>query len=110
MIEVTESVYWRLVKLLKEANDDSIEGLRIFVQGGGCSGFQYGFRFADAIEEGDEVYEDETTGVKVIVDPVSMQYLDGAVVDFVKTIEGEHFSIKNPNATSKCGCGSSFGA
>jgi len=109
MIEVTEAVYWRLMKLMEEESDDSIIGLRIFVQGGGCSGFQYGFKFADAMEDGDEVFEDDTTGIKVLVDPVSMAYLNGATVDYVKSVAGEQFTIKNPNATSKCGCGSSFG-
>ncbi len=110
MVEVTEAVYWRLMKLLEEEADESIVGLRIFIQGGGCSGFQYGFKFATEIEEGDEVYEHEETGIKVLVDPVSMAYLDGAEVDYVKSIQGEQFSIKNPNATTKCGCGSSFSA
>lgn len=110
MIEVKDAVYWRLMKLLEEENDETIVGLRIFVQGGGCSGFQYGFRFATEIEEGDEVFEHEETGIKVLVDPVSMAYLEGAIVDFVKSIEGEHFSIKNPNTTGTCGCGSSFTA
>lgn len=110
MIEVTDAVYWRLFKLLEAESDDSIVGLRIFIQGGGCSGFQYGFKFADAVDEGDEVYEHEETGIKVLVDPVSMAYLEGATVDYVTSIAGEQFTINNPNATTKCGCGSSFSA
>ncbi len=110
MIEVTDAVYWRLMKLMEEESDETIVGLRIFIQGGGCSGFQYGFKFANEIEDGDEVYEHEETGIKVLVDPVSMAYLEGATVDYVKSIQGEQFTINNPNATTKCGCGSSFSA
>src|SRR5687767_3078777 len=82
-------------------------GLRVFVQGGGCSGFQYGLM----IEEGSGGVGDQTidsNGIKLFVDPVSMSYLKGAEVDFVDTITGGGFTIKNPNATSTCGCGSSF--
>ena len=108
MIEITDAVYDKLKALIADEDDSSIVGLRIFVQGGGCSGFQYGFRFADEIEDGDAVFEQD--GVKVVVDPMSMMYLDGASIDYVKDITGEQFAIKNPNATTKCGCGNSFGA
>src|SRR5262249_31930878 len=82
-------------------------GLRIYVQGGGCSGFQYGM-VLDEVTDGDEVFE--TGGVKVIVDPMSMRYLEGAEVDYKEDLMGGGFAIKNPNATSTCGCGHSFQA
>jgi len=107
MIEVTEAVYDKLADLILEENDDRIVGLRVYVQGGGCSGFQYGFRFAEEIEEGDEIFE-SAEGIKILVDPMSMMYLDGSKIDYVKTIAGENFSIANPNSGTTCGCGSSF--
>ena len=80
-------------------------GLRIYVQGGGCSGFQYGMAL-DEVGEGDQTFE--LQGVKVIVDPMSMRYLDGAEVDYKEDLMGGGFAIKNPQAKSTCGCGSSF--
>lgn len=81
--------------------------LRVFVQGGGCSGFQYGLMIEEnGVGAGDQVYE--SNGVKLLVDPISVRYLGGAEVDFVDTITGGGFTIKNPNAKSTCGCGSSF--
>ena len=80
--------------------------LRVFVQGGGCSGFQYGFTFDENIEEGDTCVENQ--GVKLIVDPMSFQYLAGAEIDYREDLEGAQFVIRNPNATTTCGCGSSF--
>ena len=82
-------------------------GLRVYVQGGGCSGFQYGM-VLDEAAEGDEVFE--VSGVKVIVDPMSLRYLEGAEVDYKDDLMGGGFAIKNPNATSTCGCGHSFQA
>ena len=82
--------------------------LRVFVQGGGCSGFQYGFTFDENIEDGDTCVENQ--GVKLIVDPMSYQYLIGAEVDYREDIQGAQFVIRNPNATTTCGCGSSFSA
>lgn len=81
--------------------------LRIYVQGGGCSGFQYGFTLEEDISEDDEVIE--TDGVKLLVDPLSAQYLIGATLDYTESLQGSQFVITNPNATTKCGCGSSFG-
>ena len=78
-----------------------------YVQGGGCSGFQYGM-VLDEVADGDQVYEKE--GIKVIVDPMSMRYLEGAEVDYKEDLMGGGFAIKNPNATSTCGCGHSFQA
>ncbi len=82
-------------------------GLRIYVQGGGCSGFQYGM-VLDEVADGDEILE--VQGVKVIVDPMSLRYLEGAEVDYKDDLLGGGFAIKNPNATSTCGCGHSFQA
>jgi len=81
--------------------------LRVYIQGGGCSGFQYGFGFEELGQEDDLVVE--TDGVSLIVDPVSLQYLTGAIVDYTESLQGAQFVIRNPNAKSTCGCGSSFG-
>jgi len=80
--------------------------LRVFVQGGGCSGFQYGFTFDESVEDGDTVVE--TDGVKLLVDPMSFQYLVGAEIDYTESLQGAQFVIRNPNASTSCGCGSSF--
>ena len=90
--------------IAEEGNPDLM--LRIYVQGGGCSGFQYGFTFDESINEGDEVVE--TDGVKLLIDPMSIQYLMGAEVDYTEGLQGAQFVIRNPNATTTCGCGSSF--
>jgi iron-sulfur cluster insertion protein len=82
--------------------------LRVYVQGGGCSGFQYGFTFDEAIEEGDATFENQ--GVTLIVDPMSFQYLAGAEIDYREGLDGAQFVIRNPNAKTTCGCGSSFAA
>ncbi len=105
-ITVTESAASKIKDLLaEEGKTDS--GLRVFVQGGGCSGFQYGLMIEEnAGGVGDQTFE--SNGIKLYVDPVSLSYLKGAEVDFVDTITGGGFTIKNPNATSTCGCGSSF--
>jgi len=81
--------------------------LRVYIQGGGCSGFQYGFTFAESVEDGDT--EIVTDGVKLLVDPMSLQYLTGAEIDYTEGLQGAQFVIRNPNATTTCGCGSSFG-
>ncbi|MFC1684739.1 iron-sulfur cluster insertion protein ErpA [Pseudomonadota bacterium] len=80
--------------------------LRVYIQGGGCSGFQYGFTFDETVAEGDT--EVETDGVKLLVDPMSLQYLTGAEIDYVEDLQGSQFVIRNPNAATTCGCGSSF--
>lgn len=82
--------------------------LRVFVSGGGCSGFQYGFSFEEAAEEDDTLVEKD--GVNLLVDPMSLQYLLGAEIDYLENVEGAQFVIRNPNASSTCGCGSSFSA
>ena len=105
MIHVTETAASKIAELLSEEQKDG-SGLRVFVQGGGCSGFQYGLMIEESGGAGDQVYE--SNGVRLFVDPVSVSYLKGAEVDFVDTVTGGGFTIRNPNATSTCGCGSSF--
>jgi len=82
--------------------------LRVFVQGGGCSGLQYGFEFDEQLQDGDTCVENH--GVKLIVDPMSVQYLTGAEIDYREGMDGAQFVIRNPNAATTCGCGSSFAA
>jgi len=96
------------VKSLIEEEDNDALMLRVFVSGGGCSGFQYGFTFDESITEGDTVVEKD--GVKLLIDPMSFQYLVGGEIDYTEGLEGAQFVIRNPNATTTCGCGSSFSA
>src|SRR6476659_10133027 len=106
MINVSETAASKISELLVEEQKAG-GGLRVFVQGGGCSGFQYGMMIEENGQgAGDQVFESH--GIKLFVDPISIQYLKNAEVDFVDTITGGGFTIKNPNATSTCGCGSSF--
>jgi iron-sulfur cluster insertion protein len=91
--------------IVEEGNPDLM--LRIYVQGGGCSGFQYGFTFDENVNEGDEAVV--TDGVTLLIDPMSLQYLMGAEVDYSEGLQGAQFVIRNPNASTTCGCGSSFG-
>jgi iron-sulfur cluster insertion protein len=106
MIDITESAKTKIIDLLIDENNPSLM-LRTFVQGGGCSGFQYGFTFDDVKNEDDfEFPVDEK--FKVLIDAMSMQYLQGATIDYKEEIIGSQFVIKNPNASSSCGCGSSF--
>ena len=107
-IKISETVVGKVAEMLAEEGDPALQ-LRIFVTGGGCSGFQYGLMIEEAgAGVGDQLFE--SNGVKLLVDPVSLSYLKGAEVDFVDTITGGGFTIKNPNASSTCGCGSSFSA
>jgi iron-sulfur cluster assembly accessory protein len=106
MINVSETAAGKISELLAE-EQKSGSGLRVFVQGGGCSGFQYGLMIEENGQSaGDQVFE--SNGIKLYVDPISIRYLNGAEVDFVDTVTGGGFTIKNPNATSTCGCGQSF--
>ena len=97
-------------KVKQLIDEEGIPGLklRVFVSGGGCSGFQYGFTFDEVTNEDDTVME--KNGVSLLIDPMSYQYLVGAEIDYSEGLEGSQFVIKNPNATSTCGCGSSFSA
>ena len=109
MINVTETAAEKITELLAEESKGGA-GLRVFVQGGGCSGFQYGLMIdeGEGDPEADQVFE--VQGVRLFVDPISLRYLKGAEVDFVDNNMGGGFTIKNPNAKSTCGCGSSFSA
>lgn len=109
MINLTNNTIQKVYELLQEENNFNLK-LRIFVQGGGCSGFQYGFSFEDTIQEDDFVIEKkiDNQNIYFLIDSISSQYLSGAEIDYKKDLNGEQFIIKNPNAQSTCGCGSSF--
>jgi iron-sulfur cluster assembly accessory protein len=102
---VTERAMRKVRDLITEEENDELK-LRVFVTGGGCSGFQYGFTFDELVAEDDTQVEKD--GVVVLVDPMSYQYLAGAEVDYTEGLEGSRFIVTNPNATTTCGCGSSF--
>ena len=103
----TDSAASKVKQLIDEEGNPELK-LRVFVTGGGCSGFQYGFTFDEAINEDDTSLQ--KNGVTLLIDPMSLQYLAGAEIDYQENVEGAQFVIKNPNATSTCGCGSSFSA
>jgi len=103
----TDSAATKVADLIAEEGNNALK-LRVFVQGGGCSGFQYGFTFDEDINEDDTQFE--KNGVTLLVDSMSYQYLVGAEIDYKDDINGSQFVIKNPNATTTCGCGSSFSA
>lgn len=104
-VGLSESAVKQLSSLIEaEGNNDQM--LRITVNGGGCSGFTYSFDFDDKSNDDDKTFE--TDGVKVVVDVASLEFIDGAVLNFVESLGGTHFTLENPNATSSCGCGSSF--
>jgi iron-sulfur cluster insertion protein len=104
-ITITEACYEKVLDLLVEEQDPNLK-LRVFVQGGGCSGFSYGFTFDEIQNEDDFVIEKEQ--VKILIDSMSYQYLIGAEIDYKEEIMGSQFVIRNPNAQTTCGCGSSF--
>ncbi|MCH2336214.1 MAG: iron-sulfur cluster insertion protein ErpA [Pseudomonadales bacterium] len=95
----------KVSELIEDEGNDELK-LRVFVTGGGCSGFSYGFTFDDAIAQDDTVVQ--RSGVTMVVDPMSYQYLVGAEVDFKEDLQGSQFVVTNPNASSTCGCGNSF--
>jgi iron-sulfur cluster insertion protein len=103
----SDSAADKVRQLIEEEGNPDLK-LRVFVTGGGCSGFQYGFTFDEAVAEDDTTMQ--KGGVTLLIDPMSLQYLMGAEIDYQENIEGAQFVIKNPNATSTCGCGSSFSA
>jgi len=105
MINITDSALTKIADLLAEENNPKLK-LRTFVQGGGCSGFSYGFTMDEEQNEDDFVIE--KPGVVVLIDSMSMQYLQGASIDYKEDLTGSQFVIGNPNAQSTCGCGSSF--
>ena len=106
-LQFSDSAADKVRQLIDEEGNPNLK-LRVFVQGGGCSGFQYGFTFDETVEEGDTTVENQ--GVTLIVDPASFQYLAGAEIDYREGLEGAQFVIRNPNAKTTCGCGSSFAA
>ena len=101
----TDSAALKVGELIREEGNPNLK-LRVFVSGGGCSGFQYGFTFDENEEDGDTCVENQ--GVRLLVDPMSFQYLTGAEIDYREDLEGAQFVIRNPNAQTTCGCGSSF--
>jgi len=101
----TDAAAQKVGELIQEEDNPDLM-LRVFVSGGGCSGFQYGFTFDEKIEEGDSSVENQ--GVKLLIDPMSVQYLMGAEIDYKEDLQGAQFVIRNPNATTTCGCGQSF--
>jgi iron-sulfur cluster insertion protein len=103
----TEAAAAKVAELIRDEGNPALM-LRVYVQGGGCSGMQYGFEFDENSEEGDT--QVEKLGVKLLVDPMSFQYLSGAEIDYREGLEGAQFVIRNPHATTTCGCGSSFNA
>jgi iron-sulfur cluster insertion protein len=103
----TDNAANKVKELILEEGNPELK-LRVFVTGGGCSGFQYGFTFDEVANEDDSVME--KNGVTLLIDPMSYQYLVGAEIDYTEGLQGSQFVIKNPNATSTCGCGSSFSA
>ncbi len=104
-LDFTSSAAGKVRELIAGEGNPGLK-LRVYIQGGGCSGFQYGFEFDEAQAEDDLAID--TDGVVLLVDPLSLQYLMGATVDYVESLHGSQFTIRNPNAKSTCGCGSSF--
>ena len=105
ILNFTDSAANKVKGLIEEEENDNLK-LRVFVSGGGCSGFQYGFTFDESINDGDTTVE--KNGVKLLIDPMSFQYLVGADIDYTEGLEGSQFVIRKPNAKTTCGCGSSF--
>lgn len=105
MVTITNSAVYKIKEMLAAEEIPNLK-LRMFVEGGGCSGFQYGFTFDDKVNEDDFTFEFD--GVTLLVDSISNQYVHNAEVDYTETLAGSQFSIKNPQATTTCGCGSSF--
>lgn len=103
---ISENVFKRTKFLIEKSNLDAI-ALRISVEGGGCSGFKYKYELTNEIKAGDVINEKD--GIKVVIDPISAPFLKKASIDYIEELGGAYFEIKNPNASSKCGCGSSFG-
>jgi iron-sulfur cluster insertion protein len=101
----TDAAAHKVGELIAEEDNSNLK-LRVFISGGGCSGFQYGFTFDEDIEDGDSQVENQ--GVTLLIDPMSVQYLMGAEIDYKEDLQGAQFIIRNPNAQTTCGCGSSF--
>ena len=104
-LNFTDAAAEKVGQLIRDEGNSQLK-LRVYIQGGGCSGFQYGFTFDEEIQDGDTQVENQ--GVTLVVDPLSVQYLSGAEIDYRDDLTGARFIIRNPNATTTCGCGSSF--
>ena len=104
-LNFTSAAAQKVGQLIEQEGNPELK-LRVYIQGGGCSGFQYGFTFDEEIQDGDT--EIDKLGVTLLVDPLSVQYLTGAEIDYREDLSGAQFIIRNPNATTTCGCGSSF--
>jgi iron-sulfur cluster insertion protein len=104
-IVFTDAAASKVGELIKEEQNPELK-LRVFISGGGCSGFQYGFTFDEEIEDGDSQVVNQ--GVTLVIDPMSVQYLMGAEIDYKEDLQGAQFIIRNPNASTTCGCGQSF--
>jgi iron-sulfur cluster insertion protein len=104
-IEFSEAAAKKVKTLIIEEENPELK-LRVYVTGGGCSGFQYGFTFDEKVNEGDMTIEKES--VTLVIDPMSLQYLVGGIVDYTEGLEGSRFFVNNPNASATCGCGASF--
>lgn len=104
-VSFSDAAAKKVKNLIAEEKNPNLK-LRIYISGGGCSGFQYGFSFDENVGEGDVTVEND--GVALVIDPMSYQYLIGAEVDYTEGLEGSQFVVRNPNATTTCGCGSSF--
>ena len=105
VLEFSDAAAKKAKKLIEEEGNPNLK-LRVLVQGGGCSGFQYGFSLDEESKQGDKLIENQ--GVTLVIDPASYQYLAGSEVDYTEGLEGSMFVVRNPNATSTCGCGASF--
>ena len=101
----TDAAAQKVKSLITEEENPALK-LRVYITGGGCSGFQYGFTFDEKVNEGDLTVEN--AGVQLVIDPMSLQYLIGGTIDYTEGLEGSRFVVNNPNASSTCGCGSSF--
>ena len=101
----TDAAAQKVKSLITEQENPALK-LRVYITGGGCSGFQYGFTFDEKVNEGDLTVEN--AGVQLVIDPMSLQYLIGGTIDYTEGLEGSRFVVNNPNASSTCGCGSSF--
>jgi iron-sulfur cluster insertion protein len=104
-IQMTDAAAHKVKMLITEEENPALK-LRVYITGGGCSGFQYGFTFDEKTNDGDTLVE--KFGVTMVIDPMSLQYLVGGSVDYTESLEGSRFTVTNPNATTTCGCGSSF--
>ena len=107
LLVFTDAAAQKVGELIRDEGNPQLK-LRVFVSGGGCSGFQYGFTFDENEEEGDTCVDNQ--GVRLVIDPMSFQYLSGAEIDYREDLDGAQFVIRNPNAATTCGCGSSFSA